>query len=296
MLPKLCHDWAMGTFFEPHRYDLHTHSTISDGTTSPSEIVQEAARIGLAGISLTDHDTTDGWAEAREASAAAQIEFLPGIEITTTHEMRSIHLLAYGPNEAYEPLQDKLDYLRGARKKRAAEMIQRLRKDFHLNWDDLIVQADINRVQSLGRPHLADALVRGGFFRDRSHAFEDALSPSGPYYVPTATLSTVEAITLVRAAGGFPVLAHPAAFRMRRPVAVEAIEDLATVGLGGVEIYHPENRDDWITPIKERAEALGLVVTGSSDFHGEGKPNRLGEYTTPEEVFTDIRGRVATPN
>ena len=277
------------------RFDLHTHSTYSDGTTSPTEIAAEVANIDIAGFALTDHDTTDGWEEARAAAATYEVDFLPGMELTTSHHGTSVHLLAYGLDADYEPLQERLRFLRYSRRSRAGEMIRRLRVDFLYDWDTLLEQAERGDILSIGRPHLADALVAGGYFRDRSHAFVDALSPRGPYYVPTAALETIEAIELVEQAGGVSVLAHPAAMRMRAPLTPRTVTTLAHAGLGGVEIWHPENRADWIAPIQAKAESLGLFLTGASDYHGAGKPNRLGEYTSPITLVELIRNRVHTP-
>lgn len=272
------------------RYDLHTHSTCSDGTTTPTELAEEALAVGLAGFSLTDHDTTSGWAEARVAASTFGLDFLPGMELTTTHEYRSVHLLAYGFDDGDAALQGRLVMLRDARRERAHEMVRRLRADFTADWNTLL-ESD---TASLGRPHLADVLVQGGFFRDRSHAFEEALSPRGPYYVPTETLSTREAIGLVRAAGGVPVLAHPAAERMRSPFDLTLLAPLAEAGLAGVETAHPENRPEWITPIHAEAQRLGLLTTGASDYHGTGKPNRLGECTSSAEIVAAIRAESHT--
>lgn len=277
------------------RYDLHTHSNVSDGTTTPADIAAEVKRVGLSGFALTDHDTTDGWDEARTAAGRHSLEFLPGIELTTSYGPKSVHLLVYGPEEHHEPLQEQLDWLRNSRLHRATEMIKRLGRDFRLDWDALLEDLRTGKVQSAGRPHLADVLVAAGYFRDRSHAFETALSTSSPYYLPASYFDTIDAIRLVRDGGGFPVLAHPAAFRMREPISKEMLGTFAGEGLGGVEIHHPENRDDWIQPIQAEAQRLGLVLTGASDFHGEGKPNRLGEETTSQETFDAIRSVVATP-
>lgn len=284
----MCHDGAM-------LFDLHTHSTFSDGTTTPSEIAAESKSIGLTGFALTDHDTTEGWQEAREAATREGIDFFPGIELTTTHGYRSVHLLAYGFDVNDDELQTRLQRLRNSRRERAHEMVRRLRIDFEYDWDTLMVQSTSGDTLSIGRPHLADALVAGGYFRDRSHAFAEALSSHGPYYVPTDTLSTLESIDLVKEAGGVSVLAHPAAFRMRRPLERSVIRELTEAGLDGIEIFHPENRAEWIEPIREESERLGLILTGASDYHGAGKPNRLGEFTSDEAVVEELRSRVHTP-
>lgn len=273
-------------------YDLHTHSLISDGTTRPAEIAAEAAALGLAGFSLTDHDTIDGWDEARAAAAEGGIDFVPGIEITTKYDWKSRHLLGYGIDPAAGELFAALARVREARLGRAREMVQLLAHDYRLTWDDVVGEFEATTV---GRPHIADALVTAGYFVDRSAAFADVLHPRSKYYVPTYALDTVDAIGLVRAAGGFPVLAHPVAERQRTPTPVDAVRAFARAGLGGIELNHPENRVDWLPPLREAADELGLKVTGASDYHGAGKPNRLGERTTPAETVERIRAGIATP-
>lgn len=273
-------------------YDLHTHSLISDGTTRPAEIAAESAALGLAGFSLTDHDTIDGWDEARAAAAEGGIDFVPGIEITTKYDWKSRHLLGYGIDPAAGELFAALARVREARLGRAREMVQLLAHDYRLTWDDVVGEFEATTV---GRPHIADALVTAGYFVDRSAAFADVLHPRSKYYVPTYALDTVDAIGLVRAAGGFPVLAHPVAERQRTPTPVDAVRAFARAGLGGIELNHPENREDWLPPLREAADELGLTVTGASDYHGAGKPNRLGERTTPAETVERIRAGIATP-
>ena len=274
------------------RFDLHTHSVYSDGTTTPAEIAAETARLGLAGFALTDHDTVSGWNEARAAAAEHGIEFLPAMEITTRYDWRSAHLLAYGLNPESPPLQVALDRVRESRVTRAREMVERLSADFDISWHE-VVESGADR--TVGRPHIADALVSRGYFTDRGHAFADALHPRSPYYVPTYAIDTVDAIEMVRDAGGLPVLAHPAAERQRRVVDPAAVRAFAAAGLWGIELDHPENRVDWLPQLRVQAKTLGLRATGASDYHGAGKPNRLGERTSGREVWDEIRGLVAVP-
>lgn len=274
-------------------YDLHTHSIISDGTTRPAEIAAEAAELGLRGFALTDHDTIAGWDEAREAAALHSIDFLPGIEVTTKHEERSKHLLGYGVSPEADELFSELERVRVARFGRAQEMVARLSKRFAITWEDVAGDAEL---ESVGRPHIADALVRAGYFVDRSAAFADALHPRSEFYVPTYAIETLYAIELIRRAGGVPVLAHPVAERQRTPTTAEAVREFAAAGLIGIELDHPENRTDWLPPLREVAAELGLLVTGSSDYHGAGKPNRLGQCTTPAETVERIRALAATPH
>ncbi len=274
----------------PARYDLHTHSVRSDGTTTPADIAAEAASIGLAGFSLTDHDTVEGWEEAREASARAGIDFLPGMEVTTKHAYRSTHLLAYGIDPGASELRAALARVRASRHGRAKEMVTRLAIDFDIDWNAVIEGGED---RTLGRPHIADALVNAGYYPDRSTAFEEVLHPRSPYYVPTYAIDTVHAIRMVLDAGGVPVLAHPAAGRMTRSVDVSALGEFVAAGLWGIELDHPENRADWIPPLTAFAKSNGLHITGASDYHGAGKENRLGECTSSAETWQAIRALAA---
>ena len=275
--------------YMPARYDLHTHSLLSDGTTSPTAIAQLAAEIGLAGFALTDHDTVTGWDEARTAARAVGIDFMPGIEITTKHGWRSTHLLAYGFDPAATNLIAALKRVRESRRTRALEMVKRLAVDFELDWDTVIAA---NQDRTVGRPHLADALVEAGLFADRGTAFAEVLHPRSPYYVPTYAIDTTDAIRMVRDAGGVTVLAHPAAGRMTRPVDLDAIDEFVDNGLWGIELEHPENKAEWLPELRSFATARGLQVTGASDYHGAGKPNQLGECTSTAETWQAIRDLV----
>lgn len=272
-------------------YDLHTHSHHSDGTTSPSEIAGEAAAIGLQGFALTDHDTVAGWDEAREAAAAAGIDFLPGIEITTKHRGFSRHLLGYGIDPRSEELLAALGEVRVSRLERAREMVRRVARDYAITWDDVVREGD---ARTVGRPHIADALVAAGYFPDRSAAFQEILHPGSPYYLGTYAIDTPEAIRLVRAAGGAAVLAHPAASRQQAPVQDRELSELARAGLLGVELDHPEHREEWLPPIVAAAAEHGLLATGSSDYHGAGKPNLLGERRTAPETVERLRSGLFT--
>ena len=274
------------------RYDLHTHSTRSDGTTSPAEIATEAASLGLAGFALTDHDTVEGWQEARNTAAALGIEFLPGMEVTTKHDYRSTHLLAYGIEADSRELNAALDRVRESRHSRAREMVKRLAADFDIDWQSILAGGED---RTLGRPHIADALVDAGYYADRGQAFAEVLHPRSPYYVPTYAIDTVDAIRMVREAGGVAVLAHPAAGRMTRPVDPSALAEFVAAGLWGIELNHPENRAEWLPGLAAQAADLGLQVTGASDYHGAGKANRLGECTSGPEIWNTIRSMVAVP-
>ena len=282
----------MVTRLERSAYDLHTHSVHSDGTTTPREVVELAHAIGLAGVALTDHDTAEGWGEAREYADRLGVDFLPGMEITTRDGRRSTHLLAYGLDPEYAPLQHELEVVRSSRVSRAHAMVRLLQEDFSIEWHEVLGGED---ARTVGRPHIADALVSAGYFQDRTAAFTDVLRPGSPYYISTHAIDTILAIRLVREAGGVPVLAHPAASRHSGPVAREALERFTKAGLWGIELDHPENNDAWIPELTEHAHDLGLTMTGASDYHGAGKANRLGERVSDAETVRAIREQASHP-
>lgn len=275
-----------------HGYDLHTHSVHSDGTTTPTEIAVEAASLGLEGFALTDHDTIVGWDEARAAASAAGLDFLPGIEITTRHAGRSRHLLGYGVRAGSPELATALAEVVASRVGRARRMVERLSADYDVTWAEVLGE---DETRTVGRPHIADAMVSKGFFASRAQVFDEVLHPASPYYEPTYAIDTVDAIGLVRAAGGVAVQAHPAAKRMKAPVSREELAEYVAAGLWGIELDHPENRPEWVPALASATEELGLVVTGASDYHGAGKVNRLGERRSDASVVEAIRAAVATP-
>ncbi len=268
------------------RYDLHTHSVVSDGTLTPAQIVAEAAALGLAGVALTDHDTTAGWDEARREAETLGIAFVPGMELTTKSRGFAVHLLSYFIDPANEELLDITERVRSDRDRRARKMVDLLSEDIDFSWDDVV--RSMTDGATIGRPHIADALVDRGFYADRGTAFAEILHPGSKYYVPNYAVDTIEGVRLVRQAGGLPVLAHPAATRQRAPMPVAVLTELADAGLYGIELDHPENRPEWLPQLRDAAARLGLVVTGSSDYHGAGKENRLGERTTDATVVREM--------
>lgn len=274
-----------GSKHGPLQYDLHTHSKISDGTTSPTEIAQAVSKLGLGGFALTDHDTAAGWPEARRAAAKFSIDFLPGMEITTKYRNRSTHLLVYGLDPREVDLVHELELIQRSRASRAEEMVERLRADFQITWDEVAS----GTTESIGRPHIADALVRRGYVADRNEAFERLLGPGSMYYVPTYAPETTHAIDLARRAGGAPVLAHPAAIRHQQVVSSAEIGTLAEAGLVGIELAHPENLQDRVPELTWAAHKYQLLITGASDYHGAGKSNQLGECSTPKQIVDQLR-------
>lgn len=265
--------------------DLHLHSNVSDGTGSPADVVREAHAAGVRTMSLTDHDTTAGWDEAREECLRLGMTFIPGMEFTSRIEYGSIHILAYLFDPNYAPLVEELKKLQSDRENRLRQMTENVSADYDITWDHVLEQVSASG-KSVGRPHLADALVARGIISERSEAFSGILSKDGPYYVSQYALDPLSAVKLIRSAGGVPVMAHPTT--KGRVAPMEYIDRLIDAGLGGYEIEHRENMEPGKTILRELCEERGLIITGSSDYHGTGKPNQPGENTTESEMLARI--------
>ena len=263
--------------------DLHTHSSRSDGTATPSDLVAEAAARGLDVVALTDHDTADGWAEASAAAQAHGITLVRGIELSTRYDGRSVHLLAYLPDPAYPPLAAEMARVREGRESRLPVMLERLR-GIGIDIGEADVRASAADGAVIGRPHVADALVTLGVVGHRNEAFETLLGPRGPGFVPRYATPLLDAVALVLDAGGVPVVAHP--WGRNRVVTGGVLADLADHGLVGIEVDHQDHGPADRAELRGIARELGLVATGSSDFHGLGKvDHELGCNTTDPEAL-----------
>ncbi len=259
--------------------DLHTHSTHSDGTEPPGTVVRQAAAAGLDVVALTDHDVTTGWAEADRAGQEAGVVVVPGIEVSCSWRGISVHLLAYLPDPEDEALAAELQASRGSRDTRIRAMVERLAgAGYPVSYDELLDLA--GEGATLGRPHLADLLVRKGVFAHRDEAFADVLASRSRYYVAHAAPDPVRATELVVGAGGAAVMAHPFAGKRGRTVTDDVVAAMAAAGMVGLEVDHRDHGPAERARAAARAARLGLVRTGSSDYHGAGKQNRLGEHTT----------------
>lgn len=270
--------------------DLHTHSTASDGTQAPAVVVAEAAAAGLDVVALTDHDTTLGWAEAADAARAHGIRLVPGIEVSCSRRHQSIHLLAYLPDPTDVALVDELARARESRDTRLERMVRRMAAD-GIPVTIEAVWAQVEQGATAGRPHIADALVAAGVVQHRDEAFARWLGNDSPYYVAHYAPDPVHAVRVVRAAGGVPVVAHPWAGNRGRVVADELLEEMADAGLAGLEVRHRDHDADAVRHLDDLAAALHLFTTGASDYHGEGKLNRLGENTTSPQVLEEIEAQ-----
>jgi predicted metal-dependent phosphoesterase TrpH len=270
------------------RIDLHTHSRASDGTQSPAEVVRAASDADLDVVALTDHDTAQGWAEATAAAAETGIELVTGIEISTRFEHAGVHLLAYLPDADDPALVHALGLVLEGRNSRVPAILSRLR-DVGVD----LTEDDVRRVAAdtpaTGRPHVADALVAAGVVADRAEAFERYLSPGRPGYATRYAADLEDMVPLVVAAGGVPVIAHPWARTAGTVLTESAFAQLQELGLAGIEVDHQGHDAGLRARLRAIAGNLGLVVTGSSDYHGTGKvDHELGCNTTEPGEYARI--------
>jgi 3',5'-nucleoside bisphosphate phosphatase len=267
------------------RIDLHTHSDRSDGTDSPGELMGRAAADGLDVVALTDHDTAAGWHDARDSADRLGIGFVPGMELSCSRDGVSVHLLAYLLDPDFPPLVTELRRVLDGRTARLPRIIERLRA-VGIDISTADVRAVSGSAEATGRPHVADALVAKGVVADRQQAFEELLSKGKPGHVARDSADLVDMIGLVAAAGGVSVIAHPWGRHSRTALDADTLAELRGAGLGGIEVDHQDHDADARARLREIAGRLGLMVTGSSDFHGEGKPDcPLGANTTDPEQF-----------
>ena len=267
--------------------DLHTHSSASDGTQLPAEVVRSAAGAGLDVVALTDHDTYAGWPAAEAAALELGVDLVRGVEISCTHRGISVHLLAYLVDPEHPALHAELVRAKGSRETRVARMVAAMAADgIPVSLEQ--VHALAGEGATLGRPHIADALVESGYVATRDQAFAEVLRNGSPYYASHYAPDAVRAVELVRAAGGVPVMAHPFANARGWTVADEVVAEMADAGLAGLEADHRDHSSRERAHAHSLAARLGMFTTGSSDYHGTGKQNRLGENTTDPEVLEQI--------
>ncbi|RZU50361.1 hypothetical protein EV385_2133 [Krasilnikovia cinnamomea] len=270
------------------RIDLHCHSTASDGTLTPADLMAAGRDAGLDVMAITDHDTTGGWAEAAAARPAG-LSLVRGAELSCrwygVQPAIPLHLLAYLFDPTEPRLAADLALIRSDRERRAEGIVELLRADgVDITWAEVQGYAAGG---SVGRPHIAQALIRAGLVRTTNEAFASRWLGTR-YFVPKADLDVFEAVRAVRAAGGVAVFAHPRATRRGRVVPDKLIEELAEAGLFGLEADHEDHSPEEREHVRALADRLGLVVTGSSDFHGTHKTVQLGAFTTAPEAFERI--------
>ena len=271
------------------RIDLHCHSTASDGTLTPAELVRAGAAAGLDVMAITDHDTTGGWAEAAEARPEG-LTLVRGAELSCRWHGGprwpiALHLLAYLFDPDEPRLAADLARLRDDREQRAEQIVELLRADgVPISWAEVHEYAAGG---SVGRPHIAQALIRAGLVATTTEAFRSGWL-GGRYFVPKSDLDVFEGVRAVRAAGGVPVFAHPRATKRGPVVPDSLVEELAEAGLFGLEAEHEDHSPAERAEMRALADRLGLVVTGSSDFHGTHKTVQLGAFGTAPEAYEKI--------
>jgi predicted metal-dependent phosphoesterase TrpH len=269
--------------------DMHTHSVRSDGTNTVAQNVALALDRGVAGIAITDHDTTAGLDEGVQAAAGTDLRIVPGIEFSAEHDGASLHVLAYWIDPADQELVAELRRLSDTRFRRGELMVENLQA---LGYD-----VSFERVRAIAgdelvaRPHIAQAMVEAGIVETEKDAFDRFISDGGPAYVPKHALAPLDALALIRGAGGVCVLAHPAMWKGNGSVPDALIDEMAAGGMGGLEVDHPDHDPVQRAHYRALAERLDLVPTGASDCHGARYDYRLGAETTPLELVDELHAR-----
>lgn len=272
------------------RIDLHTHSTASDGTLTPTELMRAAKMAGLSAIALTDHDTFDGLPEARAEAQRQGVELVPGCELSLDYGGRPTHLLALFVDERPGHVVHELTRVRKARAVRNLTMLEKLRSvGVHLR----LAEVERHATGVVGRPHMAQAMLAQGVVRSFEEAFTRFLGSGGLAYVPKAKLTPKEAIEAIHADGGLAVLAHPYLLSQQQRQIEAMLMELAALGLDGVEVYYTEHSDKYTELVAKLAQRLGLLMSGGSDFHGAVKPGvALGKGRGGLFVRGELLGRM----
>lgn len=270
--------------------DLHTHTNCSDGTDSPRELVNKAIVQGLEVLGISDHDTTSSWKEATE-SLRGSLKLALGSEISClTSDGISVHMLGLLFDPQYQEMQQVLEETRDGRLPRMRKMIEKMRAEgIDISIED--VENAMPEGATMGRPHLADALVAKKIVKSRDEAFVDLLHNESRFYVSHAAPTPVEAIKLIRRAGGVAVIAHPFASHRGQILKAEDFSELVAAGLNGIEVDHRDQNPDERAMLRVIARDLDLVITGSSDYHGTGKLNSLAENHTHREQWERLESQ-----
>lgn len=251
--------------------DMHVHSSASDGTFSPSALLSEAKKAGLYAMALTDHDTMDGVVEAADAAKDLGIEFIPGVELSTDYLKCEIHVLGYYLSPQYPRLRDKLEEFRNFRSTRNVRMVERLQEEgFSITMEQLEEKFPDSVIT---RAHISTLLVDTGQVPDKRTVFAKYLGENCPCYIQRPKISPVEAVTLIREAGGLAVLAHPVMYDLPESDLKQTISEMKEAGMCGMEAIYSENSPEDEKKFIEMAESFQLLISGGSDFHGANKPD-----------------------
>ncbi len=260
-------------------HDLHAHTNRSDGSHDPADLVQYAGHLGVDVLAITDHDTMAGVAEAADAGRAAGIRVVPGVELSIKVPHGSMHLLGYFAEPSPDPLLGMLAGLRATRILRAREMVDRLNGlGVTIDWNDLVDEAS---GAVLGRPHIAEALIRAGHVDTRKEAFDLYLAEGRPAYVRSEGLDVEDGVALVAESGGAPVLAHPSTLGLDAAHLSPFVGRLARAGLIGIEVHRPEHTPDQFAGYGALARTYGLIPSGGSDYHRPSSPHHPGATGDP---------------
>ena len=276
--------------------DLHIHSTASDGTLPPAEIIKLAQKLKLRAIAITDHDTIDGSKEALQAGIPPSVKFLTGVEISASYppsfsHAGSFHILGYSIRLEDPQLNETLAVLQQARKNRNPQIVKRLNSlGFEFSLED--VASEIGDGQ-LGRPHIARYMLKRGFVKSIDEAFRKYIAQGKPAYVDKYRVDCKRAIQIILDAGGIPVLAHPILLNFDKDEITELFALLKSMDLKGIEVYYPEASPDMTAFYIELAERYGLLKTGGTDFHGSLKPDiqmgsGRGNFFVPYEIYEKL--------
>ena len=268
--------------------ELHTHTTYSDGILTPQQLVERAANAGVKALAITDHDTLHGWEEAIAAAIPHNLEIVPGVELSTVHNGRSLHILGYYPQKELlaPPLAERL----AGRKRRAKQMLDNLSK---MGYDLELEGIDGN--MALGRPHIASAMVKAGYVNSTEEAFARFLGEDRPAYVHYEKFSAQDGISLILACGGVPVWAHPYLFAGGK--VEEVLPKLVDAGLMGIEVYHPHHAANKVNRLKQLCQQYRLLMTGGTDYHGfdlehpENERWQLNQFNLPLSLLDPIKLR-----
>jgi len=274
--------------------DLHTHSTASDGKLTPAELMRHAKAVGIEVIALTDHDTLSGLEEASEEAARVGIEFIPGIEISAENNPGTLHMLGYFVDPSDTELEETLLWLRGGRDERNHIILAKLAElGCPLEWEEVAALAG---GESMGRPHIAAAMVNRGYVATFKDAFDRYLGKGAKAYTDRVKMTPEIAIDRIRSAGGLPVLAHPQTLSLKDEDLTELVGRLSAMGLAGIEVYYYSHSDEETALYVSLAGQYGLLVTGGTDFHGPGMLETSlgvgrGNMKIPRSVADELRQR-----
>jgi predicted metal-dependent phosphoesterase TrpH len=276
--------------------DLHTHSTFSDGSLTPEQLVERAKNLGVTALALTDHDSTSGIPRFMTACRAAQLTGIPGVEISVEVQHGTLHMLGYFVEAGDPGLEAMLVKIRGGRELRNREILDKLNKlGLALTWEEVAAFAGEDVV---GRPHFAQAMIARGYVTDKDKAFERYLSKGKPAYTDRFRLFPAESMQAIAKAGGLPVLSHPFTLELSKQALRAQVKELKALGLVGIEVYYSEHDQEQVREYLALAKEFDLVATGGSDFHGDQNPavelgSGFGTLVVPEACLDQLRQRRA---